>query len=304
MKFKTITTLLLLAINSTFLWSQKELFLSQYMHNRYAINSAFGGSAEALSIYGAYRKQWAEVNGAPSSQLLSAHTPLKNEQVALGIELFSQKYGATQHSGFTASYTFRFKTNYNSWLALSANAGASSFSSNWSKIPILNPIDAVFNNNETVSEPIFGAGVAWYNQKFFTGISLSNIFYTDIYTNSKGTVDLAKAECLLTAGYLWNISSTIQLQPSALMRLNTPFGNIFDVSGTLIWNEFIWGGLSYRNTNDFSTLLAIQPTQQLRIGYSFDFSMGDVSQYNNGAHEISLLYHWGLKSKTINPKFF
>jgi hypothetical protein len=38
---------------------QKAMTLSQYMHNRFAINSAFAGSREVLSVFGSFRKQWA-----------------------------------------------------------------------------------------------------------------------------------------------------------------------------------------------------------------------------------------------------
>ena len=44
---------------------------TQYMYNTIAINPAYAGSRETLTIVGLHRNQWAGFPGAPTTQTLS-----------------------------------------------------------------------------------------------------------------------------------------------------------------------------------------------------------------------------------------
>jgi len=300
MKILSAILSFLLIISS--LSAQKELHTSQYMHNRYAVNTAFAGSGEALSIFGAYRKQWMGINGSPSSQLLSANTPLKNDNIALGLEFFNQNYAEFSNTGFTAAYTYRVHTSSNKWLALSLNGGLGMTSSGWSSIAVKDPTDPSFAANESFTMPIVGLGAAWYGSHFFTGLSVINLFETDIYTD--GATTFKPGTIVATGGYLFDVGGSFQIQPSAMLQFNTPYGSIYDVNTSVIWNELIWVGASYRSTDDFVALLAIQPTQQFLISYSMDVNTGDIGSFNSGTHEISLKYYFGYRVKSSSPKFF
>lgn len=282
--------------------AQKELHTSQYMHNRYTVNTAFAGSGEALSIFGAYRKQWMGINGSPASQLLSANTPLKNDNIALGLEFFNQNYAQFSNTGFTAAYTYRVHTSAKQWLALSINGGIGMASLGWNSVPVKDPSDPSFASNETFTTPIAGLGAAWYSSRFFTGLSITNLFKTDIYKD--GSTTFKPGEVVATGGYLFNVSKSFQIQPSALMTFNTPEGSVYDVNASIIWREFIWLGASYRSTNDFVGLLAVQPTHQILISYSMDVNTGEIGSFNSGTHEISLKYYFGYRVKSSSPKFF
>ncbi|MBC7387835.1 MAG: type IX secretion system membrane protein PorP/SprF, partial [Opitutaceae bacterium] len=60
---------------------------SQYLVNQTIINPAYAGANDCLNINALYRQQWAGYEGAPSTRTLSAHSPLKNRAVALGLNL-------------------------------------------------------------------------------------------------------------------------------------------------------------------------------------------------------------------------
>jgi type IX secretion system PorP/SprF family membrane protein len=299
---RTLTLILIICLFTSMAQAQKELFASQYMHNRYTVNTAFAGSGEALSVFGAYRKQWAGINGSPGSQLITAHSPLKNENIAIGVEMFNQKYGVFSNTGFSASYTYRTHTSNNAWLGLSVNAGAGFASSGWNSIPVKETSDPSFSSKETFTVPLMGVGAAWYGSRFFSGVSVANLFSTNIYTDGKTA--FKPGEIIATGGYLINATRQLQVQPSVLLRLNTQFGTIYDVSTTIMWNNLIWIGASYRSTDDVVGLLAVQATPQLMVSYSMDVNTGSIGSFNNGTHELSLKYFFGYRVKSSNPKFF
>jgi type IX secretion system PorP/SprF family membrane protein len=301
---KRLLFLILATLLAKPIFAQKELIISQYMHHQYTLNTAFGGSGEALSLFGSYRKQWVDVGGAPASMFFAAHTPLKNDQVALGFELFNHQYSAVKNTGATASYTYRIKPSATSWLALSLNAGVAFTNGNWSDVLIKNPDDPAFEYNDHRTIPITGVGVAWYGSKFFTGFSIPNVFYTDITQYDKTKFELNEAFYLFTGGYLFQINNWIQWQPSVLVNYHQHLKSYADLSNSIILQNKLWLGVTYRTLGEVSALAGYQITPQLRVVYSYDYQTGEIGTYNNGSHELSIHYHFGYKMKTASPKFF
>ena len=306
-KMRSMNKLLLLVICftiTTVLSAQKEVNVSQYMLSRYAVNTAFGGSHEALSILGSYRQKWMGFNGTPTSLFFAAHAPLKKDAVALGLEFYNQSYNVVNESGFAGSYTYRVRTGNNIWLGFSLSGGLSFTSVNWGGVPLKETGDPVFVNEEKKSVPILGFGTAIYGESFFAGVSVPNFYYNDITTSEKASIDPGKAQFLLTGGYMFRLSDMFKVQPSALVIINRKEGNIIDASGSVIWNDMLWIGLTYRTIEEIVGMAAFQVLPQFRVAYSFDYNTGQLKNYNNGTHEFSLQYKFGYKVNTPSPKFF
>lgn len=302
MKKSLLFLLSLLTLSS--ILAQKELYVSQYMHSRYTINSAFGGSAEALSMFGAYRKQWAGLNGAPASQFFSAHTPLKNEQIALGVEFFGQQYAVSQTNGFASSYTYRIRPSENTRLGIGLNVGLSFNSAGWNQIAVKTSNDPSFESAESKAIPLLGVGAAWYGDLFFAGVSVSNFFSSNWVDYDDSQFSLGDAHYLITGGYLVKMSQTWWIQPSALIHLSKQYGFEADAGVNLIWNNLLWLGSSYRTTEAFVVMAGYQVMPPLRVIYSWDKSIGSIGGLNSGSHEISLRYEFGFRIPATNPRFF
>ena len=288
---------------------QKDIVMSQYLHNRYALNTAFAGNREVLSLYGGYRQKWAGIEGAPGTMLFSMHSALRNENVALGLEVYNQQYGVNKQTGFAFSYTYRLKLANKQKLAFSINGGGGFYNANWTEVntydPINDGVDDMFSSNESNFAPIVGFGSAWYSNKFFAGFSIPNFFYYDAYVEGGDySFALDKANYILTSGYLFELSKKWHLQPSFMARYNPEFESTVDVNATVIYNNQIWAGMAYRTTKDLVAMVAYQVTPQIRFSYSLDYTTGEISSYNSGTHEIAIQYDFGYKVKTPSPKFF
>lgn len=289
--------------------AQKDIVMSQYLHNRYALNTAFAGNREVLSLYGGYRQKWTGIEGAPRTMLFSMHSALKNDNVALGLEVYNQQYGVNKQTGFAFSYTYRLKMSNNQKLAFSINGGGGFYNANWSDVNTFDPVsgqpDDLFQSNESNFAPIVGFGSAWYSNRFFVGFSVPNFFYYDPYVDGGDySFALDKVNYLITSGYLFNVSKRWHLQPSIMARYNSEFGSSVDVNATVIYNNLVWAGMAYRTTNDLVAMVAYQVTPQIRLSYSLDYTTGEISSFNNGTHEIAIQYDFGYKVRTPNPKFF
>ncbi|NPA35734.1 MAG: type IX secretion system membrane protein PorP/SprF, partial [Chlorobi bacterium] len=227
--------------------AQYDLSVSQYMYNRYAVNKAFAGSREALSLFGSFRKKWAGVNGSPSGQYFSGHTPLKNSKIALGLDIFNQQYAVSQYTGFSFSYTYRIKTNEKSWLGFALSGGGSFTSADWSDVFVIDEQDPSFSANESTFNPIIGFGASFYNDKFFAGISIPSFFVQNEFDDTDINFDLSEINYIATAGYNFSTGEKVNVQPSFLAQYDGLMSELYvDINTTLIYNNLLWAGVSYR----------------------------------------------------------
>ena len=71
-------------------------------------------------------------------------------------------------------------------------------------------------------------------------------------------------------------------------------------------HKILWLGVGYRTGDAVMGIIEVQCTKQLRIGYSYDFTVSGVTNSTTaGSHEIMIGYDFGydiMKMKT--PRYF
>ncbi len=304
-----VLNIFLLLIIATSVFAQKEVVMSQYMYNKYNINPAFGGSHEVLSAFGSYRKQWLGFDKSPSGSLFTVHSPLKNDRVALGLQIFNESYAVSSNTGFNVSYTYRLFLRNDKILSFGLSGGLINYSSNWSEVVYADyseayELDNVFESTEQTSMPWLGFGAALYSHNYFAGFSVPGIMHYDSYDTTNNSIDFAAIDYLLTGGYKYAFNQQFAMQPSFLLRVNPNDETFVDISVTGIYKDNFFIGATYRTTDEMIAIVGCNINQQLRCTYSLDYNLGGLGTYNNGTHEISLQYDFGFKVKTANPKYF
>ena len=86
--FKNMKKIYFLAVLTLFtlvdVSAQQDPHYTQYMYNLSVINPAYAGSKEALSMGLLYRKQWVDIEDAPTTATFFGHLPVgKNVGVGL-----------------------------------------------------------------------------------------------------------------------------------------------------------------------------------------------------------------------------
>ena len=300
--FVFIVFMLMLPIS---IFSQERMLMtSQYVHNQYFINPAFAGSRETLSLFGSYRQQWVNSPNPPTSMNFSAHAPLKNERIALGLYVYDESYTVFKNTRATVSYTYRLFTGTGSKIALSLNAGFST--ANYGRLDIyhIDPDEVFEEEFETDNKPVLGFGAAWYGNNFFAGFSVYDFFSREPFDYTKSLFALGKSSYLLTGGYLFDINNKLKLQPSMLLKFGKDIATLADFSASAIIGDMVWAGGTYRTNKEIAVMFGFQIFPQLKITYSYDLPTGELKKFNVGSHEVSLQFNFGYKIITESPKFF
>lgn len=278
---------------------------SQYMMNGLAINPAYAGSRDVLSATILYRQQWVGFEGAPSVISMGAHMPFRNQKVALGLQVFNETLGIEKNTGVYGNYAYRIQMGSGK-IAFGLKAGFNIVKEVNNKITLHDPtIDNAFENvKETMFMPNFGFGVYYSNTKFFTGLSLPSLLGYN--SGGEASSGLKTYNILLTGGYLFRISEKLKLKPSTLVKYKYESAPQFDLNLNWIFfkDDILWIGNSYRHQEAIVTLIEVQVSRKFRLGYSYDYSIGQLSKHNSGSHEIMIRYEWRDKVSTLNPLYF
>jgi type IX secretion system PorP/SprF family membrane protein len=286
---------------------------SQYLHNGLVINPAYAGSREALSIVTSVRKQWLNIDNSPLFESVSAHTLLKGQRVGLGITGQLLSYGLTRGQSVYGHYAFHLKTGSSGRLSFGLRGGFDRTNTDYSIFRNdpdgLYDSDLAFNGEgKPLMLPNLGTGVYFQNDKIFAGLSVPNILSYTVTDDYKPSIDsYSKFDILFTAGALLSFSDRFRLKPSVLVEypLEKAKELRIDLNANMIIADLVWIGGSYRTSeNVFVSILQIQATQGLMLGFSYDLSIGNLSQYNSGSAEIILRYEFGTKVVSTNPRYF
>ena len=278
-----ITFCTLILVN--YLHGQQEGLYTQYMFNGLAINPAYAGSHDALSLTFLGRSQSVGIEGAPNTMTFSAHSPFKNERVALGLQLFRDKFGVTDQKSALVSYAYRL-TVHNGKIAFGLQAGINNYRVEYSKLLVNQPGDPNFNGDINTSDPSFGAGVYYTTASFFLGLSMPQML------NATGSIEeITKSNPIIfTGGYIFFINEWLKFKPNILFRVVNNRPVELNLNGSILLDDVVWLGISYRPNNSLSGLLEVQLTDQIRLGYAYDATLNELSAADSGSHEIMLNY--------------
>ena len=278
---------------------------TQYMYNTISINPAYAGSRETLSIVGLHRSQWVGLEGAPSTQTLSIHTPLRNDKVGLGLSFINDELGFQNFSYLYGDFSYTIRTGQNSELAFGIKAGFTSFSLD-PEFRQNNSNDPVIFGYEDRWEPNVGAGALWHSQRWYIGLSAPRILNTDHHDGEEFEA-LERVSYYLTGGLVFDLSESVKFKPATLLKLTNGAPLSFDLTANFLFNEKLWLGAGYRfdqRAGEISGLVDFQISRQLRIGYAYGYPISDLRPYTSGTHEVLLMFEVFKEKRIKSPRYF
>ncbi|WP_347373224.1 type IX secretion system membrane protein PorP/SprF [Aequorivita sp. Q41] len=303
---KTINCLVVALVLAMSSYAQQNPQYTQYMYNTMSINPGYTGSMGTLDAVLTYRDQWVGIDGAPVSQNFGIHSPLSNEKIGLGLNLQNDEIGPAQEMYADANFSYTLQVSSTLKLGLGLKAGAKIFNVDFSKGTFENPGGDPLNQNiDNKLTTALGAGAYLYSEKWYLGLSVPDFISNKYYDDIEESVAEEEIQYYLIGGYVFELSPSLKFKPAFLAKYvqNTPF--VVDVSANfLIMDQFSLGA-SYRYEDSVSGLAGVNFMKGFFVGYSYDYTLTDLSDYNSGSHEIVLRYTIPQKNKKVNsPRYF
>jgi type IX secretion system PorP/SprF family membrane protein len=273
------------------------------MFNGLALNPAYAGSQEALSLATFYRtSQWgSSVNGAPSTQTFSGDFQLRNPQIALGLLVFNDQISIFKQTGAYVAYAFRVRAGAGR-LSFGLQAGFDMQRENGAGITTIQNPDPLFDYEaHNTFMPNVGVGAYYYTSTCFAGLSLPQLLAYSPNTADSYRGKPTLLNTMLYGGVIISAGSGFKIKPSTLLQYAGK-GFLFDLNCSfLMLKERLELGVSYRNNSTLVGLVQFK-INQFRIGYAYDYALGKPTAINT-SHEIMLRYDFKFKVKAVSPLY-
>jgi type IX secretion system PorP/SprF family membrane protein len=280
-------------------FSQQKPQFTQYMFNILAINPAYAGAEDALSITFIDRHQWLGVENAPTTQTLSAHSLVRKKHIGLGLSIFNDKIGVYTDLKAITNYAYHVRIGNDSYLSMGIQAGIHNNRANYSSLQGSSLDPRLVNSiNETYFD--FGFGIYLRSPRFHIGISAPEFIPKKISLNDTLKIQLGSTNYFLFSKYRFPISENWDLEPSTLLKYLPGIPVSYDLNLNLIYRKVLTTGLSYRGSESLDFLLRAQVTRQLQFGYAYDYPISTSSKLSNGSHEIMVNYVFKYMRKNID----
>jgi type IX secretion system PorP/SprF family membrane protein len=301
-----LALMMALALRCSVLLAQQDPLYSQYMFNTLAFNPAYAGSGDVFTVMALSRHQWVGFEGAPATQTILAHSPLRSQNLALGLSVINDKLGPTRQTGVFADFAYRIRTGESSRLAFGLKGGFNSFRADLAGLSTVDPDQANVDIQGKML-PNFGFGLFWQTPLAYVGVSAPKLLENETVEATNGLLTTGSEErhYFVMGGYVMDLGRDLKFKPSFMARLVAGAPLSLDVNANFLLRERIWFGAMYRLGNSFGLLGQYQVNDQLRIGYAFDLATTKLGAYNAGTHELMLSYDLRfIKGRTISPRYF
>ncbi len=286
-RLRQLVVLLLLTI-STVCVAQQDPLYTQYVYNPAAINPAYIGTHNILSINTTHRKYQVGIPGTPFTNTITAHSTLFNDKMAAGLLVMNDIIGVNTNTEAQFMYSYKIPVSGENKLSLGLQGGLINYSYNYNKLDLRDANDASFQEaGRGSTQPNFGAGIFYNTEKLFIGVSVPRILNVE-FDDGVNTPSKYKPHYYLYGGYVIDLNYQLKLRLSTLVRYVDGALPAVDLNGSVLINEMIWLGASLRNLNTAALMAQFQLSDVIKIGYAFDIPINSQITQSFGSHEITL----------------
>jgi len=289
---KAIITILLALLVSmigyTSLLAQQKAMFTQYMFNGLVVNPAYSAMDEAINVTALARQQWVGFAGAPNTQTLSVHSPLKQSNTSVGFIFLRDQIGEViSENGVLGTLAHKVEVGDDTFFALGLNGGIGKYVGQYSLSGSASAaFDPVFADQNSLRGSL-GFGLMFFSQKFYAGFSSPYFFNRDLGTsNSSNTAH--RPHFIMQGGYLKDLGADVKFKPSVMVKYVNGSPVQVDLNANFLLKETLWVGASLRSMDSVDLLAEMQLTPSIQLGYSYDFTTSRLAAVEKGSHEIVL----------------
>ena len=304
---KKIVVIILGVFSVITVFAQQDPQFSQNMFNKLANNPGFAGSRGNISTSVLHRSQWMgfgdEGGSAISTQNFSIDAELPFLYGGVGLNVVKDANVHYSNLGLQASYAYRTELGVGQ-IGMGISVGMFQSGLDGTKLkPQTSGDNAIPLSLVSGSKLDIGAGMYYNTQDAYIGISSAHLT-EPIVEWSDGKRHSLVRHYFLLAGYTRDLNSVLLLHPSIYLKSDGATSQL-DISTNLIYNNKMWGGVSYRLDEGLIMLAGLNINEDLRFGMAYDVTM--LNDLTN-SFEVMLGYSFKINydkpvSKYKNPRF-
>jgi len=271
------------------------------MFNKLANNPGFAGSRGVIATSILHRSQWigfSEDGAGASTQNFSIDAELPFLYGGVGLNVVKDNIAEFSNLGLQASYAYRTELGVGQ-IGMGMSVGMFQSGLDGTKLNAAQAGDnAIPLSSVSGSKLDIGAGIYYNTQDVYIGISSSHMTEPVVEWSDGANYPLAR-HYFLIAGYYHELNPLLSLNPSIYLKSDGATSQL-DINTNLIYNNKMWGGVSYRLDEGLSLLAGMNVNEDFRFGLAYDVTM--INAMSNSL-EFMLGYNFKIKTKKVMSKY-
>ncbi|MEC4048124.1 type IX secretion system membrane protein PorP/SprF [Flavobacterium sp. SUN046] len=287
--------------------AQQDPHYTQYMYNMSVINPAYAGSKENLTGGLLFRKQWINVDGAPTTATFFANSPI-GKNVGLGVSAISDRLGPVEENNLYADFSYTLKLSGEHRLAFGLKGGGT-----FHKVGLLDQVynnvpdagDGSFSQNSSRSFLNLGSGLFYYTNKYYVAFSVPNMLKANYLSYNGQKFGSEVLHYFLTGGYVFDLNPNLKFKPSTMIKSSFNSPTSIDLSANFLFNQKFEVGATYRRQDSFGAMVNYAVSPSLKIGYAYDQITSSLKTTTPSSHEVIILFDLNFPKKVSqSPRYF
>jgi type IX secretion system PorP/SprF family membrane protein len=318
---KTANFLLALLTLCTSIVSAQDVAYSQFYANPLYLNPALAGSKVCPRFTLNYRNQWPSINKGYVNYSACYDQHFDKISGAIGAMVNAADGGGGILQTVSASLVYSYRLVLSNSLVANFGFQGSYLQNklNWNDLVfedqlsagngIINPVTLETPPDHlTKSTPDFSAGLLFgYKESLYFGVAAHHLTQPDIafYNNLPSKIDMkitvhAGAYIDLEEGLDGNNIENPSVSPNVMYIQQ---GNFHQLNLGMYLNIYpfvggLWFRHNFENPDAVIALLGFQHAQ-FKVGYSYDFTVSELTNATGGAHEISFAWQFPCPQKVF-----
>lgn len=281
--------------------AQQLPLISNYLNTAYLFNPAFSGIEGKTEITVLNRRQWTDIEGAPETQFMSFNGNQNDLKFGYSGYAFNDVTDIVSRVGFYGSYAWHVKFTDQNSLSLGMGAGYVNNQINVGGIRVQDELDPVLFRqlNRGKFDLNFGFNLRFGDFSF--GAAVPNLLAPKVDFSDNFSSPFSyqyQRHYVVNTQYDVNMQKGLMtLSPYVTVRANEV--TIPQVDAGLMFNhkEYFFIGAAYRSSYAVIGNAGVHLTENLSLGYAYDFSLNTYGFALGNSHEFMLRYTFGESKK-------
>lgn len=290
---------------------QQDPQFSQNMFTRLSYNPAYTGSHGQICVTALHRQQWFGFGeGAPEISVFNFDAAISPFGIdgGVGLSIIQDQIGFNNNLGANLSLAYRFDA-WDGSLSIGVNGGLINYSltPQW-KIPSGTAVHST--DDPAIPEEVknemaldMGFGIYYHTDALYVGLSSTHLNEPTFQAAEGSAQPTIMRNYYFISGYNLAIpDSKFELNPSILIQSDGSTSQM-SFNTHVMYNKKFWGGVSVRTDKTLTGMIGAKLFDWVRVGYSYDLGVSELSTYNQGSHEIMVGFCFDAKTDKSPKKY-
>lgn len=276
--------------------AQQSLVYNSYYLNPFLYNPSFIAPTGYSELYLNYRKQWAGIEGAPTTYTMNLHLPL-SYKAGVAFSAYQDQAGLLKTTSGMVSFGYQIYlgTRITDIHKISFGLSAGVTNSRIDAGKANDFTDPVLGNNTSSMDGQVGIHYRYNGLKI--GFAIPRMFDTKVASeqsfNKSGISQLNTT--ITSVAYEIRLNERFSLEPIATYRTYENLDSHFEGVAAFRASDIGWIGGGYRQNYGGFGFLGFTIKDKLKFGYAYEFATDQTDKIGQGSHEVQLSLRLGRK---------